>query len=415
MLRRRLGLLAERDFRSLFLSGTISALGDAMALVALPFAILDHGSVTELGIVLAGRQAASAGALLAGGVLADRFPRNRILAAAALGQGVVQAATAAVILHGSAPLAVLLPLQVVWGLGDGCVQPTTTGLIPQVVSDARHQQANALVQTARSGMLTAGPALGGLAVALGSPGVALVADAGTFFVAAVFLIGMRVRRLDEEHERSGFFRELRDGLEAFTSATWLWTSAIGFGIGNLVTQTLFVLGPEVSKTHYGGASVWAATSSAFSIGMIAGGLLSIRIRPSRPFVASIAASTLVSTQQLAFGLRPPAAVLVAVSVVAGIGLAFHLALWFTVFQREVPQALQSRVASIENLGSFVLNPIGTALAGPIAVALGVSTTLIAGGAVAAASNLALLAIPVMWEVGRRARGDRPAAAPEHAG
>jgi MFS family permease len=406
MLRRRLGLLAERDFRSLFLSGTISALGDAMALVALPFAILDHGSVTELGIVLAGRQAASAGALLAGGVLADRFPRNRILAIAALGQGSVQAVTAAVILGGSAPLAVLLPLQIVWGLGDGCVQPTTTGLIPQVVSDERLQQANALFQTARSGMLTAGPAFGGIAVALGSPGTALVADAATFFVAATLLIGMSVRPLPEDHERSGFLRELRDGLRAFTAATWLWTSAIGFGIGNLVTQTLFVLGPEVSKTHYGGAGVWAAASSAFSIGMIVGGLVAIRLRPSRPFIASIAASTLVGTQQLAFGLRPPAAIVVAVSVVAGIGLAIHLSLWFTVFQREVPQALQSRVASVENLFSFVLNPLGTALAGPLAVALGVTTTLIAGGAVAAVANLALLAIPVMWEIGRRAAGAR---------
>jgi MFS family permease len=403
MLRRRLGLLAEHGFRSLFASVTVSALGDAIALVALPFAILDHGSVTDLGIVLAGRQIASASALLAGGVLADRLPRNRILASAALVQGFAQAATAAVILAGSAPLALLLPLQIVWGLGDGCVQPATTGLIPQVVSDSRLQEANALVYTARSGMLTAGPAIGGLAVALGSSGAALVADAATFFVAASLLLGIRIGPLADAERRAGFLRELGEGLRAFRSMTWLWTSAIGFGIGNLVTQTLFVLGPEISKTHYGGASVWAATASAFSAGMILGGLVAIRIRPSRPFVASIAASTLVSTQQLAFGLRAPALVLIAVSVVAGAGLAIHISLWYTVFQREVPQALQSRVASVENVSAFVLNPIGTALAGPVGLAIGVSTTLVAGGVVAAVSNLVLLAIPVMWQIGRGRR------------
>ena len=60
----------------------------------------------------------------------------------------------------------------------------------------------------------------------------------------------------------------------------------------------------------------------------------------------------------------PLPVLLAAQVVAGTGLAIHLALWFTVFQQQVPEAARSRVSSYDALGSFVLIPLGTAVAGP---------------------------------------------------
>jgi acyl-CoA synthetase (AMP-forming)/AMP-acid ligase II len=49
-------------------------------------------------------------------------------------------------------------------------------------------------------------------------------------------------------------------------------------------------------------------------------------------------------------------VLVAIGTVAGIGIAIHLALWFTTFPRNVPEAALSRVSSYDALGSFVLMP-----------------------------------------------------------
>ena len=46
------------------------------------------------------------------------------------------------------------------------------------------------------------------------------------------------------------------------------------------------------------------------------------------------------------------------SFCAGIGPRVHLTLWFTVFQREIPEQTQSRVSSYDALGSFVLMPVG---------------------------------------------------------
>src|SRR5262249_48439949 len=97
----RLAPLRERPYRLRFSATTLSVLGDSVAGIALVFAVLDLTGKPDpiyLALVFAGRQTANAALVLFGGVLSDRFPRNRILVGAALGQGAAQAATAAVVL-----------------------------------------------------------------------------------------------------------------------------------------------------------------------------------------------------------------------------------------------------------------------------------------------------------------------------
>jgi hypothetical protein len=61
-LRERLGPLVERQYRLLFAATTVTPIGDAVAGIALAFAVLDlpGAGATDLGIVLATRQAANA-------------------------------------------------------------------------------------------------------------------------------------------------------------------------------------------------------------------------------------------------------------------------------------------------------------------------------------------------------------------
>jgi MFS family permease len=405
MLSGRFGALREGAFRSYFLGSTVSALGDAVAQIALAFAVIRYGSVTELGIILAGRQVASSIALMVGGVVGDRLPRARVLVAASVVQGLAQGGSAALVLSGSSLLAVLLPLQVVFGIADGVVQPLQTGLVPQVISTGRLQEANALLQTARSATWTVGPALGGVLVAVGSPGSALLLDAATFAVAAVWFAGLRLPPL-ESPATGRFLAEFREGFRAFVARDWVWMTAVGFGIGNVAHQAQFVLGPAISDRHYGGAGAWAATGTAFSAGMVVGGFGAMRARPSRPYVACIASATLIGVPMVAWGLLAPLWVLLVASIVAGVGVAYHVSLWYTVFQQEIPEELQSRVTSFENLGSFVLNPIGMALAAPVAVVIGTQATLVGGGVVTTGCDIVLLTLPSVWAIRRASSASR---------
>jgi MFS family permease len=398
----RLSPLAERPYRLLFSATTISTLGDSVANIALAFAVLDLTEEPKpiyLGIIFAGRQAANAALVLFGGVLSDRLPRNRILVAAAIGQGAAQAATAAVVLSGHATLGLLVALQIVYGAADGFVIPAETGLIPQTVSPVHLQEANALRGMMRNLIFVVGPAIGGAIVVAGSPGVALAIDAGSFAAAALLLARIRVPvRIAVEQSR--FFHELREGWREFTSRTWLWSTVVIFGLGNFFFMFWPVLGPTYAKEDLGGAGHWAVILAVNGIGAVLGGVFALRYRPRLPLVACVIWPMLFCGQLVALALGASTWVLAAASFFAGAAIAIHVALWFTIFQREVSEHAQSRVSSYDTLGSFVLTPLGFVAAGFVGGAIGLSSAAwLAVGAILVLSSIMLL-IPSVWRVGR---------------
>ena len=405
-LRGRLGALAERNFRLAFTSTTVSALGDGVSTIALAFAVLQiTDSPTKLGLVIASRQVANAAITLAAGVLADRLPRHLVLVAAAIVQGAVQAASALLLLTGHATVGLLAALALVFGLADGFVLPASQGLIPLIVSTARLQQANALLGLSRSVLGFAGPALGGVLVALGSPGGALLVDAATFAIAAALLARISIAPRDDTVVPEPFFAELRGGWREFRRQTWIWTTIVFFGVGNMAGASLLVLGPVLAKLDYGGAGAWAAWVTSIGIGAIVGGVLALRVRPRRPLLASVLYAVPYGFQTLAFGLGLPLPALVAVGALAGATLSLHLALWFTVFQREVPEAVRSRVSSYDALGSFVLVPLGAALAGPVAALIGMHATLVAAGTISLVCIAIVAVQPSVWAIEDAARAE----------
>lgn len=405
----RLGALAERNFRLLFTSTTISALGDGVATIALAFAVLQvSNSAVALGGVIAARQAAQAAITLAAGVVADRLPRHLLLVTVAVVQGASQAATAALVLSGRASVAWLVVLQAVYGFADGFVVPTSTGLIPATISAGRLQQANALLGLSRNTTGILGPAVGGVLVALGSPGAALAVDAGSFAAAALLLVRLALPARVDRVEPKSFLADMREGWGEFRRQTWLWATIVFFGIGNFAFSSYFVLGPVVAKRDLGGAGAWAALLTAFGVGSVAGGLAALRVRPARPLLASCLAAVPISLQPLGVALELPVPVLAAFSAIAGIGLAVHLALWFTVFQQQVPAESMSRVSSYDAFGSFVLGPLGAALAGPVAALVGIEATLLGAAAVMTVCISIVLAQPSVWAI--RAPGAEPAVA-----
>jgi len=249
-----------------------------------------------------------------------------------------------------------------------------------------------------------GPALGGVLVALGSPGAALLVDAATFAVAAVLLLRVSIAPRDDAAVPEPFLAELRAGWKEFRRQTWIWTTIVFFGLGNMAGATLSVLGPVLAKRDYGGPGAWAAWVSAVGVGAIVGGVLALRLRPKRPLLASVVFAVPYGFQTLVFGLGFPLWALVATGALAGATLSVHIALWFTVFQREVPEAARSRVSSYDALGSFVLIPLGAAIAGPVASLIGVHGTLIASGAISLGCIAVVIAQPSVWAIG----GDPPA-------
>jgi len=404
-LRENLGALGERDFRLLFTGTVITTVGDRLAGIALAFAVLDMGSATDLGIVFAVRQVAEALVLVFGGVISDRLPRNLVMVGASLIQGVAQAATAVAVLGGWGSIAAIAAFQGLYGVGGGLVVPAEIGLVPQTVSPERLQQANALQGLSRNLTGILGPALGGALVVAGSPGTALGIDAASFLVCAVILARIRIPPRADGAAKEGFLHELRAGWKEFTSRTWLWASVVLFGIGNLGFCAWIILGPVVAKADLGGAGAWGTILAIGGVGAIVGSIFAMRIRPKRPLVACTLAAVPLAGQILVLAVAPSVWLLSIASFCAGAAIAVHLTLWFTVFQREIPENMQSRVSSYDVLGSFVLMPIGFAIVGPVADSIGVTETLWVSLGVMLTTWAIILSLPSVWAIRARAADD----------
>ena len=389
----RLGPLAERQFRLLFAGRTVSLFGNAIAGIALAFAVLDlTGSKSDLGFVLAARAVPQVLFLLVGGIWADRLQRNHVMVASNLLSGTSQAMLAALLLTGSAQLWMLIALAAANGVSSAFFFPASTGIVPQTVPASMLQSANALLRLGLNASYIVGAAIGGVLVAATSPGAAMAVDAATFLLGAL-LIGLMSLPAGLHMEGSHFLAELAEGWREFASRTWLWAIVLQFSVVNAASVgAMQVLGPTIAKQSLGGAAGWGLILTCQSAGLVLGGLLQLRLRPRRLLLVATFGVLLATPVLVALAVPLTLAAVAACAVLAGIGIETFGINWDTAMQQEVPGEKLSRVSSYDALGSWVLIPLGLALAGPVSDVLGTSTTLYAVAVLNVGAALAVLGV-----------------------
>lgn len=388
-----IGVLAERRFRLLFGSRTISTFGGTMAEIALAFAVLDLGRPRDLGFVILAREIPIVVLLLLGGVWADRLPRHLVLVGSDVSRGAAQGLIATLLLTGSATILWIGVLQIVYGGATAFGRPAMQGLVPQTVPAGQRQQANALLGLSYSTAAIAGPALGAIIVAAANPGWAMAADAATFGVSALLLLQIELPRALRVAATT-VVADFRDGWDEFVSRRWVVVMVVGFGLFQLsYFPALLVLGPYVAKTELGGPGAWGTILAVEAAGSLLGGLIALRVRFRRPLVATLVLAVPAGVQVMLLGFGAPLWLLTGVAFVSGAGFAVGGAVWFSTLQEKIPEHAISRISSFDWFGSVALNPIGYALIGPLSEVVGVGESLVLAGAVNLASTLGMLAAP----------------------
>lgn len=374
-------LLRDGNFTRYLIGSSVSTLGSGMSTVALAFAVLDLGGVTDLGIVLLAREVPTIVFVLLGGVFADRIRRRTILVSTDVVKALTQGLTAVLFFSGSADLASVVVLQVLFGIAIAFSGPATTGLVREVASDATLQEANALLQLSRSVLNIVGPAAGALIVAAGSPALALAIDAASFLVSAALTFSLRLPGVVRMAGAS-ILVELRGGWREFVGRPWAVAMVVSFGLFQLTYfPALNVLGPSVAQTQLGGPATWGLILALESVGAVVGGVVSLRLKVDRPLVAC--QLFVVPSGLLLVGLAVPlpVAVLVVLSAAVGFGFAAGNTYWQTALQQNVPEHALSRISSFDWLGSIAFNPLGYALIGPLATTVGTAQALVACGVI----------------------------------
>jgi MFS family permease len=401
--RNALSLLRNRNFALLFGGRCVSFLGNAMAPVAIAFAVLRlTDSASALGIVLMARMVPNVVFLLAGGVIADRLPRSTVLVGSSLLAGATQGIVAILLLSGYATLWQLIVLEAMNGFASALYYPADTSVVPQTVPGDRLREANAILRFGTNATMILGAALAGVIIAALNPGWAIAADAATFFVAAFFMGAMRGIEAVAAGA-SNVLADLREGWSEFIGHRWLWTIVAQFSIMLVGFFGAFmVLGPVVAERDFSGASAWAAIVGGQSAGLLLGGLWVMRWHPARPlFVATIAVfANVLPIGAMALGL--PLGVIVAGAIANGVGMEIFGVYWYTALHEHIAPEALSRVSSYDALGSLAIAPLGLVAAGPIADAIGVNPTLWIGVVLIVVPTAAVLFVPEVRDL--RARG-----------
>lgn len=399
ILRGDLAVLSERPFLSLFLARTVSLSGSAVALGALPFAVLGMhgGSAAVLGLVLGARSLAQVALLLFGGVLADRLPksRSRLMAGSDVLAFVSQGLAATLFITGTARPAQIIVLAAAGGAASALFGPAAKGLVPQLADGPRLQSANVLLRLSDNTTGVIGTALGGVLVVTIGPGWALSADALTFAASAVLLAGIRVRHplpgRAAPASGSSVRADLAGGWREFTSRPWVCLVSVQFAIVNGGFGMLNVLGPVIARQHMGGAAAWAGLLAAKSAGMIVGSLLAARIRPRFPVRMAILASFGSLPPVFLFAAGAPVWLVGALMLVNGVTVDIFEVLFDTALQTHVPGEALSRIASFDAASAYTLGPLGTMLAGPLSEIIGGPGALYGAGMLMALATVTTFA------------------------
>lgn len=372
--------------RRLFIARFVSNVGNGISPVALSFGVLSipGAGATELSIVTAAQMVPIALFMLAGGVVADRADRARVVGITDIVGAFIVAWTAVMLITGTATVPLLCVAGAVYGTLNALWWPAFNGLLPAVVDREHLQAANSVIGFASNVGFTTGAAIAAAVVSTVGPGWALLADAVSFLVAGllVWSIGGQRSAIDSPAAaRQSVLTDLRDGWREFSSRGWLVVGSLTFALFNLCfSGFLSVLAPLQADEQLAGARDFGLMMAAWGAGSIAGVVVAMRVRPRRPLVAAIVLLPLLGVWVLALAVPVNLAVLFALALLSGVALDVFVVLWNTTFHRLIPDEALSRVSAYDALGATVFAPVGLVIAGPLAEALGTGTALTLMGA-----------------------------------
>ncbi|HEX2746217.1 MAG TPA: MFS transporter [Streptosporangiaceae bacterium] len=408
-LSRRFPVLAIRDFRLLLGDRLIAPASVGFSMVGVSFAVLRAtNSPADLSYVLAAQIAPALVFALIGGVAADRFRPQRVIVTANLLMALGEGTFGVLVLSGHSPLWAMIGLEAITGTGAAIFYPASQALLPRLVPRSMLQEASAISRLAMNTGQMSGAAVAGLLVAAAGAGWALVL-CGVGMVSTVPLLlsiaGSRPDTRAEPHSGGAarepaqapapapsMLAELREGWSEFRSHTWLWVIVAQFGVVMMAWYGAFsVLGPVVAERHLGGPAAWGAITAADAFGLIAGGIVSLRLTPRRPMLFVVLTGGAVAISPLSLAMVLPLVAVCVASFGLGVLVEIMMVQWTVTMARNIPSDKLARVSSYDILGTVIAMPAGALIAGPLGAAIGVSLAqYAAAAAIIVASALALI-------------------------
>jgi MFS transporter, ENTS family, enterobactin (siderophore) exporter len=359
----------NRDFQ-VFLTGQgLSSLGDSITFTALPLLVLLlTGSGLAMGVVGILQSIPDLLLGLPAGALADRIDRRRMMLGADIGRAVLTATIPLTVALGGPTMDVILLVT----LPINCLRvlwlAAYTAAVPGLVGRSQFGRAQSILEGVFNFGFIVGPAIAGILAAVIGPGPTIAVDAASFVVSAgaLFLV-RRSLRPPPRTERSHLLVDIREGVifvvrHPVLRQVILFWGLVAIGTGALVQALTYYI--EVDRNL--GPALLGFVLSAYGGGSLLGALVAARFVSGNLGRMMLLGTVATGLLLVVLAARPPVAVVVGGSFLAGLAQFFVFIAYLTLRTNHSPDALLGRVGSTARLLSIGLTPIGL-LAGGIVI------------------------------------------------
>ena len=380
--------LSHPTFRIVFLGAFASNIGTWMQNVVLGAYAYDlTHSATFVGVIIFAQLGPALVLPMVGGLLADKFDRKRFLVILSVEQLVFSLGVAWVAAspHPSHVLLVLMVLGV--GAGSAMFGPAYSALLPGLVGKEDLPGAISLNSAQMNASRVIGPVIGGLLYSVVGPAWLFAANAATYLFVIAALMVVTLPAVHQAPTGASRWRQLTAGItvarqdtvvgRCLVTVTVFSLLALAF-IGQMPVVAAHNLGINLSKSaDYG--ILYASFGTGALIGAISIG--TVFARTSKPMLVRVCLVG-YSLSLCAFALqRSPVPADVAVAVTGAFYFAFITAL-NTTLQAQVHENVRGRVMALWMMGFGGTVGIGNLLIGPVVQAVGITSVLLFGAAVA---------------------------------
>ncbi|WP_425550881.1 MFS transporter [Actinoallomurus oryzae] len=386
--------LHNRNYRLFSAGQVVSNTGTWMQRVAQDWLVLNltHGSGTALGITTGLQFLPLLLFGLYGGVIADRFPKRRILMITQLAMGMLALVLGVLALTGSAQVWHVYALA--FGLGVLTVvdNPTRQTFAVEMVGPNDLSNAIALNSAIFNTARILGPAIAGVLIAAIGTGPVFIVNAASYLAV---LLGLYLMRDEELYIRPRVPRakgQLREGLRYVRDRRDLVMLLIvlffvaAFGMNFQMTTALMS-----REVFHSGAGSFGLASTMLAVGAVSGSLLSARRKRPRMRLMLIAAAAF-GVLEIVSGAMPTYILFLVALIPTGVALLTFNTTANAVMQLSVPSWMRGRVMGLYMLVFAGSSPIGAPLLGWLAEVFGPRSGLIIGGIVSLAAVTVVVAI-----------------------
>jgi MFS family permease len=389
--------LQVRNFRLLVSGLLVSSTGGWVQRIAQDWLVLTlTGSATAVGITTALQFLPTLLLGMFGGVIADRFPKRKILLVTQSTMGTAAGILAVLAFTGQVQVWQVYTLALFLGLATAVDNPTRQSFVTELVGKDRVRNAISMVSsTFQLGSLI-GPALGGALLGAIGTGWAFALNAITFFGSISALLMMRESEMPGLHaaRRASAGMRLRDGLRdgvryAFHEPAVRWAIAL-VGIYGMFTISLPVaLTAFADRVFHTGASGYGVLNSVVAAGALTGALLSAR-RVRTPRLRNLVGiASILAVTEIVAAIQPSLWTFIPLLSAMGMATLMFLTAAQSMVQLTTPDGLRGRVSGIYNLVFIGGGAIGGPLVGFIAQHWGARNSLLLAGLIPAAATVAI--------------------------